>query len=600
MTAPSFLPTISREALRENIKPTQAPPTVLPFIEAKHPIWIEHHEHWDREEKRLYGGDPVLDDLTRFDWEQAGGAHFLSRKAMAHYINLPRIHAELVVGHVSKKRPKPGAGLDFGSLGEVRERDQATGPPTRAEMAYYNVDGIGQDGKEWAAWWDGVYQRAEATGFRWVMVESPRFDPALLEILTLRAEIEGARPYLVEYSPIRVPTWWYHNGELEFAMLRPTVDEPYMRAGSLWMPQLSKRGWYLLVRRGCTILGDEYADGGWWLWDSLRTFIDSGTWDQTDGRIPMFPVFSEADPGTDTHPAIARSQTMELGQCAVGMMNLISARDYDAFNAAMSKTFMLGVDPQTFEVIVERMKDSQLIPVPGVPKNDGTLQVPTVYDGSQGAVASNVFKTILDAKLVEAKQAMIEKVTSSETASGAKQAASFAEASAPLLVRRARFRQDAESMAIYFLEQRWGQAPKSGPTGFAIYPDEYELAPLIDAIDAQLDTLRRATAILPAKSASLIVDLIIKSLFERGLMPDDVSEAQLRTEMMASIEQAQAMQQPLMAPPGAGLNPLTRPGSTVPGETLPPVPTQAPSGAPKPKPAQPPSGNGKAPLGAGA
>src|ERR1019366_4891435 len=126
----------------------------------------------------------------------------------------------------------------------------------------------------------------------------PRVDPELATALTVKDELAGARPYLVEYSPIRVTNWWYHNSELQFAVIRPTVDEPYLTENTLYMPQLSQRGYYLLVRKGCDLLGPDYVDGGWWLWDSQRRYIDSGDWSRTLGRIPMFPVFSEADPGT--------------------------------------------------------------------------------------------------------------------------------------------------------------------------------------------------------------------------------------------------------------------------------------------------------------
>ena len=283
-------------------------------------------------------------------------------------------------------------------------------------------------------------------------------DPTLAEILTVKDELAGARPYLVEYSPIRVPNWWYHNGELEFAVLKPTVDEPYLQSGTLYMPQLAQRGWYLLVREGCTILGPDFKEGGWWLWDSQRRFIDSGNWALTGGRIPLFCVFSEADPGTNSHFTLSRSQTTELGQCAVGIMNLISGRDFDAFNAAQSKTYVLGADPATIQVMVDK-RDSMYIPVPAVAKEDGTNLVPSIHDGSQGAVTAGVFEKIIASKFEEARQTMIEKATSDQSSSGAKQAASFAEASSPLLVKRARAHQQAETTALNFLEMRWGTLP---------------------------------------------------------------------------------------------------------------------------------------------
>ncbi len=552
------------------------------FLATTNPIYDQQNKHWKREEERLYGGDAVLKELVRFDYELEDGPHYTSRLSYATYINLPKLHSSLITGHVSKKRPKPGSGLSFGALGDVRTRGKINTTPSRAELLYYNVDGIGQDASEWAVWWDGVFDRAEATGFRWVMVEVPRRDTLLTSEITMADEQAGARPFFVEYSPRQVTNWWYHNGELQFAVVRPVVDEPYVNeVGNLYMPQLNQKGYYLMVRKGCELLGPEWSGGGWWLWNSGLAFLDSGDWSKTGGRIPMFPVFSEPDPGTPDHPQLARSQTMELGQAAVGIMNLMSSRDFDAFDAGSSKTFLLGANPDTMQAVKEQIGNSQVIAVPSVQNEDGSVSAVTIYDGSQGAVSADVFKTLIASKFDEANRLMVERATSDKASSGAKQVASFAEGTSPLLVRRARLRQQAETTAINFCELRWGATTQ--PSGYAEYPDDYELAPLVDDIDAELDSLRRSGA----SSPTLTVGLVMQSLDERGLIPEGTDRKVIEKELTESLTKAAANADARTQLLAQGVNPLTtppKPGSAPPAATLPPLPANTPpGGAPDPK-----------------
>jgi hypothetical protein len=272
---------------------------------------------------------------------------------------------------------------------------------------------------------------------------------------------------------------------------------------------------------------------------------------------------------------------MELGQAAVGIMNMQSARDFDAFDAASSKTFMLGATPDIMKVIADALPNSQVIGVPSVQNEDGSSTPITVYDGSQGAVASEVFKTLINAKYDEAKRMMVERATSDKGSSGAKQVASFAEGTSPLLVRRARLRQQAETTAINFSELRWGATKQ--PTGYAEYPDDYELAPLVDDIDAELDSLRRSGA----SSPTLTVSLIMQSLDERGLIPEDADRAVIEKELKDSLDKASAAADAKTKLLQGGLSPLTtpaKPGDAPPGAQLPALPANTPpSGAPNPK-----------------
>jgi hypothetical protein len=564
-------------------------PSLAAILAIKHPIYEAQIRHWEREERRLYGQDRVLDELVRFDWEEEGGAHYEARQRQATYINLPEVHASLITGHVSKKRPKPGAGLSFGALGEVRTKEKLVGTPSAAEMFYYNVDGIGQDSSRWDAWWDGASKRAEATGHRWIHVEVPRRDRRLEEEITVADEMAGFRPFLIEHSPTRVTNWWHHNGELQFAVMRLIVDEPIVgkEDGILWMPQMKTPGYYLMVREGCRMLGDRFAAGGWWVWSSTLELIDEGNWAKTGGRIPLFPLFAEMDPGTFEHPTISRSQTMELGQIAIGLMNQISARDFDYFDAAQSKTFVSGADPSIAQTVISQLKSSQVVFIPPRLNEDGSVSQPVVTDGSQGAVTAEISKTIIEAKLEEAKMIMIEKATSSIDSSGSKQVASFDEASSPTLVRRAALRSQAETNAINFAEQRWGKT--KNPTGYSEYPDNYALAPLVNDIDAQLDTIRRSGA----SSPSFVTGLVMAAADERGVMPEDVPRDTIKAELLQSLEQKAAQ---LSAAADArtkmlqeGLDSLSKPpkaGAEAPKADLPPAPAAGANSPPNPQPAK--------------
>jgi hypothetical protein len=521
------------------IATTAAPADMdLTFLDSVHWLYQLHVDAWKREERRLAGGDSVLTELTQFDGES--DASFTARKAKATYVNFPKMHASTVTGRLRMVAPVPGKGLDFGDMGEIRTRDQID-TPTLAELVYYNADGIGADGSQFPAWFDGIDERAQATGHRWVMVEMPDLQeirdsmraagmptPADGSAPTAADQLAGFRPYGVEFSPIEVTNWFFHRGQLQFAVVRVLLDEPGLD-GSSAVVQVPRQGYYVLVRAGYDQLGAAFQGGGWWLFDYEKELVSNGVWTRTRGQIPMWLHYGETSAGTTERRAISRSSTMELGQIAVSLMDTISARDYDAWDAAASRLYFLGADDKTMNVVNSQVqKRSMMIAVPPVPRADGGVgtgrsgdeHIVTVYDGSTGAVPATVFTTIVDAKFTEAREQSIQQVTSTPDASGRAKEAGDREMKSPLLARRARLREGSENNFIYFAELRSGS---DAPIGFSQYPAEFDLAPVVDDI-TQIFTMLRAAQL---QSATLESKMAVQAAEDKGVLQPDDKEAVL-------------------------------------------------------------------------
>lgn len=506
----------------------------LSWLDTKHAIYDEHEAAWRREERRLLGGDAVLSDLVQFDGES--DPSFDGRKKAASYVNFPRAHTIAITGALSASRPMPGKGLSYGLLGDVRARDAIQdNRPSYAEIVHYNVDGVGADGSEFAAWFDGVDERAQATGHRWLMVEAP--GELAGKAPTMQQVLDGARPYAVEFSPLAVWNWYFRRGQLQFAVVRVPTDEPTIANGRF--TEATDDGYYLLVRKGFRGLGDVFALGGWWLFDHAKQFTGrTGTWDATRGDIPLWVHYGERDPGTADHPAMSRSSTMELGQIAVGLMNLTSARDFDFWDACASRLYFLGATPKIMkQVAAQHAKRSVLIGVPHDTGPQGELRPVAVYDGSAGAVTATVSELIITAKYTEAREQSFQQITATPESSGASKAAGFAELKAPYLARRARLRQQSEQTLIYFFECRF--ALGGSPRGYSVWPTDFDLAPLADAIDLAYDTLRTSKL----RSKTLEVGMVLTAMEERGLVNDEnrgVVEAELNAAFDAAEAQAEA------------------------------------------------------------
>lgn len=506
----------------------------LAFLDSRHPIYVACEEAWERNERRIRGGEDVLDELKRFDWESrtppAGEerTHYEIRRDRATYINLPDMFATTTLGHLMRDAPAPGAGLDFGTLGEVR-RERDASAPTRAELIYYNADGVGNDGSQWDNFWNAALKRAMATGHRWIMVEAPREAPG-----NFARELDGLRPYLVEFDPGSVTNWHYDLGRLQWAVVRVSTRRPIVNGRGQLSNNDAADGYLLMVRNGCSDLGTDFASGGWWLYDSKKVLLGEGRWTNTQGEIPMFPLYYERDTGTKARPAMSRSGLTELGAIAVSYMDLLSAWQFDAWDAAMSVTFLRGVDRDGFNLAVEKMAEgSRFIPLM---TEERSGHVPDIQDGSTGAVTADVFERLTNAMFAAAERVSTMEATSAPESSGASKVAGFNEEKAPRLALAASNLEQAQNTAIHFLELRWGTGR---PAGSVVWPRKFELVDLIDEIRSIFE-LEKVAGI---HSATLGKKLMIQAVREKGLVTDDAEATAIENEYAEDAKAAQQARQ---------------------------------------------------------
>lgn len=517
----------------------------LDWLDALHPVYRDWERVWERNERRLEGGDAIKDELIIFDWETRSGEpgvgvtrpgeHYEHRQEEATYINFPEMLAATLVDHVMQEAPVPGAGLNFGQLGEVRRQADRNGIPTAAELVYYNADGVGSDGSQWDNFWSGVTVRAMATGHRWLMVEAPRQSPENLE----QERLQGRRPYLVEFSPLNVTNWFYRDGQLQFLVVRVHVDEPRIdETGKFASEQsIEEDGYLLMVRDGFANLGPEFAGGGWWLFNSEHDLVNTGTWDLTNGEIPAWPHFYQRYDGRRGAPALSRPGLTEVGNLAVSYMNLSSAADFDAWDAAQSILFMLGVEPTNFNIVDEKIRSgSRFIPVP---VGSETERPPELKDGSMGAVAAEVFDRRLDRKLSEARHLGVFGTSISPYASGVSKEAEFQGLKAPRLSTIASELEASQNTAIRFLELRWGFR---NPSGAVRWTRDFDLVPVRDKV-TRLFTIERLAMM---KSPTLGRIAMMAAARDLGVMPDSNEEEQIESEYE---ESARASAERMMADP---------------------------------------------------
>ena len=505
----------------------------LEWLDSKHPVWVYWSDFWLRQERRLFGVETVKEELMPFSSEaesvKGGLLRYGHRQRQATYLNFPDVAATAFVGQLSKQAPQPGQQLNFGPLGIVRDRDKySPGSANRAEMLWYNVDGIGNDGSQWTPWWDAVTKRAKATGHRWCMAEAPSTEPS-----GFADEIEGLRPFMVEYSPYQVTNWHYRNGQLEWVIIRIPQREPRIVDGSFVGNDFAD-GYYFLVKEGWDGWGTEYQGGGWWLFDSDKKLVDTRPWLKTAGKIPFWAHFYEqVRIPIGGIPTISRSGLSEIGNVAVSYMNQSSARDYDAWDAAKSLLFALGISNEGWKLLQDLLeKGSEILPILGEQNPvSGTAAPVSMWDGSQGAVVADVFEKLLASKINEAKELSNYEAKMSPDASGAAQTAKYNEVKSPRLSLMASNREQSENTGLFFLSQRWGIAAPQANTRWS---REFDLAPLQDDIDKMFATLKLAGV----KTKTLTTEMIVLAARKRGLIKDVAMENAIRAEVGSGMDAA--------------------------------------------------------------
>lgn len=521
----------------------------LEFLNSRHPIYNANHDRWEANESRYAGGDDVLDELEPFDWETdlTETGHLEKRKNQAIYINFPEIFCSAIAGHLLKSAPKPGNNLDFGGLGQVSKTKKTS---TRADMIYQNPDGPGNTGSGWDLWWADTLKLAIVTGHRWIYVEAPDEAP-----LTQAREAAGLRPYLCEYSPLDVTNWAYDSqGNLLFAIVRFWEYDPTkLSVANIDFETLSGFSYLLLVRAGYTGFGGGYSAGGWWKYTPEKDPYDSGTFDDTFGEIPLFPLFYERSKGTRKRPAMSRPGITELGQAAVAGMNVGSAANFNAVDIGQGLTFLAGVDEEGQELAVGQIKrgDRWI----GLPPNQDTEVTPTVHAAGQTSVTSTIFDTRERAIWAAAVQLGISEASGPSSApsaksgpglSGAAQQASQSQSQAPRVAKVAANLEIAQQIAIDFFHMRFGLGQS---TGSVTWLKKFDLVELVDRIKQFFETQRLAGV----SSQTMDAKAMVQVAEERGLISTPAERNQVLQEFQksATVKQKAAVQQASskMAPP---------------------------------------------------
>lgn len=491
------------------------------FLDQKHPVYTAWFDRWSANEARLAGGDDVIDELRRFEWETdtSEEGFYFKRQQEAIYTNFPDIFASAVTGHMLKLAPKPDQGWSVPNLGKVTGRSAT---PTQAEQVWYSVDNPSGAGAEWNQWWADVSKRAMATGHRWLYVEATK------EASLNRArEQQGYRPYLVEFSPLDTYNWYINERDvLEFVIFRYADPGPLVINGYLAPPPINSRGYLVLVRAGCARLGPDFEQGGWFTFDALKRPLDYETWLDTAGEIPVTILYYQRSKGTPLRPAMSRPGTTELGQAAIAMMNMTSSANFNAWDAGGGVDYLNGIDEDAFAEVERLAKlGGRRLPLP---PNSETDVVPTVSPSSLGAVQANVFKAREDAIWAAAVRLGIIEAAgqvggSGNGSSGATAEATFSAAQGPRIVWFAQNLSVAQNNILRYFELRYGYTK---PTGLTNWPSKFDLVPMVDRIRGFFETERLSG--LRSKTVDSIA--MTMAAEDKGLIVDPNQRAQVLKE----------------------------------------------------------------------
>lgn len=513
------------------------------FLDWKHPVYLAWLDRWMTNEARLAGGDDVIDELRRFEWEtdQTPTGFYAKRQADAVYTNFPDIFATSITGHLLRFAPKPDQGWAVPSLGKVTGRSAT---PTQGEQVWYSVDNPSGAGSEWNQYWADVGKRAMATGHRWLYVDSTTEAAG-----NQRRNQLGYRPYLVEYSPIDTYNWYINERDvLEFVVFRLPQMGPTLQSGNMTETTVNQRGYLLCVRQGCTRLGAEFQGGGWWTFDYNRNVVDNAPWDDTAGEIPVSILYYQRHRGTSNIPAISRPGLTELGQAAIANMNLMSAANYNAWEAGGGVDYLLGIDDDAY-IEAERLGRLGTRRIP-IPPNSETDIVPSVSPSSLGAVEADIFAKREEAVWNAAVRIGIIEAAGSvggsgSGASGATAEATFSAAQGPRIVWFATNLANCQNNIIRYFELRYGHKQ---PTGLTNWPSRFDLASLVDRIRSFFE-IERLSGI---RSGTAGATAMVMAAEDKGIVIDPGMKEQMMTEYKTSsdvVNKIQALQAVQANPP---------------------------------------------------
>lgn len=483
-------------------------PIIDDILSEIHPQYAELAEDWARDELRYRAGRSVRGELAAFPWEEVGGLHHTGRKLVALAPPLMRNTGERFVGTLFEQAPTP----DFGSLGEVRQEREGT--PTRAELIYDAVDGVGYGARGWDAFWRDETARGTATGFRWHYLDAPEGDGPN----SAAEEIAGTRPYVQAYSPLAVPDWHEDKGVLQYARIIEEAREPRIENGSFTASNVTRH--LLLVRAGYTGFGDEYAGGGWWTYDDSKTLTGTGNWDRTAGEIPMWRlIYDESGEGLS-----------DLGSVQIALMNLLSALYHDGIVGGGHGQTVMGVNVEQAESLAAGYnKGSRVRFVPGVA---GTT--PAIHDDAAASASTALTEAIRHHRDIAQEVIMKELVTAPDS-SGAARALEFVTGASPRLTAMAINVEEAQNICIHFFQQRFGLAV----TGAGVtWPKRYDLRPALDKVLGVLDVFDKAGIKPPPDFTAKAIG----SFIEREGMTGDSDPRAMEAEIAANLRAQHTVQ----------------------------------------------------------
>lgn len=525
------------------------------ILETKHPLYEKWLPIWERNETGLYGGDSTIDEfLVPFHWEKRAAAkgndnsHFDERKKTAVYINFPAAVAHTMVGSLDRSAPKPGKGVQFGSLGNVDDEGSA------AYKLWNSADKRDGTGLSFPSFFSAANRRAMATGHRWMFCESYPKQPDIPNQPTKQQERErNLRPYLIEWSPTAVPNWYIDGEGIAFFYVVSKVVKPVEKDGKIEMKEVNE--YYLHVRAGYTVFDGVESVVGGLPSQGMYITVDqdfnvvqerTGIYQNTGGRIPAGLFFYEESKGAPKLPAISRSGLSEVVRLSASYLNLSSAGDNDAIEGGSRLVFLLGSDSATHNLVADQLDLGGK--VVSVPKADGEGPNPGIYDLAANSAHAPI-NSRLDRRVEEMNTLAADEVRLAPEASGAARDRQFKDTKSPRLAMMAQNRAKIETMMLQFTEMRWTGNPT--PKASSTWKTDFDLKPLLESIRDALNLVVSAGAVSP----TLVSELVERALQDLGLTDDfsaDDAVETIKQEVFASLSAEIQGRDVQNNPPGIG------------------------------------------------